>query len=98
MPQLDGLTVLLRMADQSLEVLTVVLTADLSDDDLAEAVRLGALGIVLKESASDVLVDCVRTVIAGGRWFEGQSTGRVLERLAARDAANQQITENLTSQ
>jgi DNA-binding NarL/FixJ family response regulator len=97
MPRLHGLDVLGRIAEERLHVPTVVLTADLGEGDLAEAVRLGVRGVVLKEMAPDVLVKCVRTVLAGARWFEGRSTERALERLAMHDAAYLHLVRTLTA-
>jgi DNA-binding NarL/FixJ family response regulator len=97
MPRLHGLDVLRHIAEEPLGVPTVVLTADLAEEDLAEAIRLGVRGVVLKEMAPGVLVECIRAVLAGGRWFEGRPTEHALERLAMRDAAHRYLVRTLTS-
>jgi DNA-binding NarL/FixJ family response regulator len=50
MPGLTGLDVLKAMAEDHVDCRTVLLTAALRDDEVVEAVRLGAMGVVLKES------------------------------------------------
>jgi DNA-binding NarL/FixJ family response regulator len=66
MPAKDGLAVLRRLREKRCDTAVVVLTAGLHERDMVEAVRLGAKGIVLKESAADEIVRCVRVVAAGG--------------------------------
>ena len=65
MPGLDGLAVLKALHQQGIPPRTVVLTAEIDDDQTLEVVRLGAGGIVLKEMAAHFLIDCIRKVHAG---------------------------------
>ncbi len=90
MPQLDGLEVARRAARECPSPRVVILTGELGEEELLEAVRLGVRGVVLKEMAPDLLVRCVRTVHAGGQQLEGEVVGRALERLLAGQAAAQQ--------
>jgi two-component system, NarL family, nitrate/nitrite response regulator NarL len=60
----DGLSVL-RQLDPNKPPAVVVLTASQDEDDLVDAARLGARGIVLKAMAPRVLEDCIRAVHAG---------------------------------
>lgn len=48
---------------------------------LLEAIRFGARGVVLKRSASQVLLKSVRSVMAGQYWLERQSVGVLVEAL-----------------
>ena len=96
MPGMNGMSVLRRAAEEKLDLRVVLLTAEISDDDTLEAVGYGVRGVVLKDTAPDVLVRCLRTVHAGGQWLEQQLTGRALERLLAREAAKQKVARLLT--
>jgi DNA-binding NarL/FixJ family response regulator len=80
LPDEGGLTVLRRL-DPSTAPAVVVLTASQEEDDLLDAARLGARGIVLKAMAPRVLEDCIRTVYAGGRQLsvDGVDLSRRLE-------------------
>src|SRR5204863_8336446 len=69
MPLMDGLTVLRELKQQQTPTRVVVLTA-LNNDDAVEAVRLGARGLLLKDTLSSQLVACVREVHAGRKWLE----------------------------
>jgi len=60
----DGLSVL-KQLDPNKPPAVVVLTASQDEDDLVDAARLGARGIVLKAMAPRVLEDCIRAVHAG---------------------------------
>ncbi len=96
MPGLDGMEVLRHAARDRLGGRVVVLTASLDEEELFEAVRLGVRGVVLKETAPDLLVRCVRAVHAGGRWLERDVAGRALDRLLAREAGRQRLASVLT--
>jgi two-component system nitrate/nitrite response regulator NarL len=65
-----GLETLRKIADQpACSVRTILLTAAIENSQIVEALRLGARGVVLKESATAVLFKCIRTVMAGQYWI-----------------------------
>jgi two-component system nitrate/nitrite response regulator NarP len=70
MPQLSGVDVLRRLRDVGDTRPVVLLTADLSDRKLLDAVELGVEGIVLKESAQSLMITCLDEVVRGRRWLE----------------------------
>jgi DNA-binding NarL/FixJ family response regulator len=96
MPEGSGLDVLRAMAAEKLECRTVLLTAAVSDDEVMEAVRLGARGLILKESPPEALVDCVRRVFRGEQWLERETLTRVLGRALDREAATRDAADALT--
>lgn len=91
----DGFAVLRELAGHRPPAV-VVLTASENEEDLLEAVRLGARGVVLKAMAPRTLEHCIREVHAGREWLivEGQDLG---ERLARRQVVERRIAERLTS-
>jgi DNA-binding NarL/FixJ family response regulator len=91
MPGLGGLEVLAALANERLPTRVVLLTAALDDDQLAESIRLGARGIVLKEMAPQLLLDAVREVAAGGRWLDPAMVDRALGRLAGQERAGESV-------
>ena len=95
MPGKDGLEVLREMRRESMTAKTVVLTAHDSDDVL-DAISLGAVGIVLKDMAAVLLVQCVREVYAGGKWLERGIAGRAVGRFINREAGRRRMAEILT--
>jgi two-component system, NarL family, nitrate/nitrite response regulator NarL len=96
MPVKDGLAVLRELRAEPLPTRVVVLTASLGTDDVLEAVRLGAQGVVLKDTAPHLLVLCIRKVAAGGHWLERSSIAEALDRLLRREEAIEQAAELLT--
>ena len=60
MPEKDGLGVLTEVNFDSLPTRVIVLTAAEDDRDVIRAMRLGARGMVLKQSASDLLLKSIR--------------------------------------
>lgn len=93
--QEDGFEVLRHLGSRPSPAV-VVLTASEDQEDLLEAARLGARGIVLKAVAPRTLERCIRTVHAGGEWLtvEGEN---LADRLAQRKGAETVMAEKLTS-
>jgi DNA-binding NarL/FixJ family response regulator len=79
MPGQDGLAVLRALRQEHAPTRVVLLTAGLEDHEALEALRLGVQGVVLKEMAPHLLVQCVRKVHAGEHWVERHSVGRALD-------------------
>jgi DNA-binding NarL/FixJ family response regulator len=96
MPGSTGLDVLEAMSRERLECRSVLLTAAITDDDVVQALKLGAMGLVLKESAPETLVECVRRVHAGERWIEPEAMSRAFDRISRRESAAREIAVKLT--
>jgi two-component system nitrate/nitrite response regulator NarL len=67
MPGLSGLDILAAVASEHLPTRIVLLTASAEDRDVIIAVARGAYGVILKDVAPDVLVQCLREAAAGRR-------------------------------
>ena len=78
MPHGGGLALIDAIAAEKIDTRTVVLTAAISDEDVAQALQKGAAGLVLKESSPDQLLECVRRVHAGERWLDPEAMNRVV--------------------
>jgi len=96
MPHPDGLAVLRALDGVAPSTRVVLLTAAVDDERLLEAIRLGAQGVVLKESAPQLLVEAVRNVHAGHQWLEKGLGGRALRKLLRRETTERQLAERLT--
>lgn len=96
MPHPDGLAVLRALDGASVSTRVVLLTAAVDDERLLEAIRLGVQGVVLKESAPQLLVEAVRNVYHGHQWLEKGLGGRALRKLLQRETAERQLAERLT--
>ena len=65
----------------------LVLTTFDDDELLSGALRAGAAGFVLKDSAAEDLIRSVRAVAAGDSWLDPAVTARVLTAFRAAPAA-----------
>ncbi len=83
----SGLELLRAIAGESVGTRIVLLTAVVDDDQLLEAIRLGAQGVVLKDMAPQLLVDAIREVHRNGQWLEHglDVNGRIELALYARE-------------
>ena len=79
MPDKDGLTLLEEMNFDSMTSRVIVLTATEDDRDVIRAMRLGARGVVLKQSASDLLIKSIRKVAGGEIWLDKRMTSEVMK-------------------
>ena len=66
MPHLTGLETLRELSCSP--VRTIVLTASIEKEQIAQALQLGARGILLKDASTDVLLKGIRTVMNGQFW------------------------------
>jgi DNA-binding NarL/FixJ family response regulator len=82
MPGKNGLAVLEEVNFDSLSTRAIVLTAAEDDRDAVRAMRLGARGIVLKQSASDLLVKSIHRVYGGEIWLDNRITTEVMKAFA----------------
>lgn len=65
MPVLDGLGAIEQIRRQDCSARIIVLTTFDTDEDISKAVSAGAKGYLLKDSTSEVLLECIRKVRAG---------------------------------
>ena len=65
MPELGGLSVLRRLADQGLDIPVVMLTTSADETDLSESLRNGARGYLLKDMEPDELIVALQDIVAG---------------------------------
>ena len=65
LPRMDGCAVLRRLRKLSATLPVVMLTTSDLDQDLAEALRAGANGYLLKDMEPDQLVAVLRSIVAG---------------------------------
>ena len=69
MPVKGGLDTLQELSTMDSPTRTLLLAAEVADSDLVEALQFGARGIVMKQSASELLFKSIRTVMAGQSWI-----------------------------
>ena len=96
MPGASGLDVLREISNERLPCRTVLLTAAITEEQVLEAMKLGAAGLVLKESSPDALVSCVRRVHQGEQWIDRDTVARAIRTVLDREAAAREASLMLT--
>jgi two-component system, NarL family, nitrate/nitrite response regulator NarL len=81
MPRGPGLEALRELATSSIPVRTIILAAEIEMTDIVQAIQLGARGVVLKESATEVLFECIRSVMAGRYWIGREKVSDLVQAL-----------------
>ena len=95
MPGKDGVAVLREMKRIGLVAKVVLLTA-MENEDVLDAIKLGVCGVVMKDMALRLLVECVRIVHGGGRWIEKSAANRAVDQLLRRESGIRTMAKNLT--
>lgn len=96
MPKGGGLPALARIMQLEGAPKVAMLTASEEDDDLMQALRLGALGYVLKGVGAGELVEVVRGLADGQSYVSPGLAGRLLVGMRARGTAPANPMEDLT--
>lgn len=83
MPRRAGLDALREMSSgpESRSVRVVLLTAAAEKDQIVEALQLGARGVVLKDSATQILLKSIRAVMNGEYWVGRESVSNLVQYL-----------------
>jgi DNA-binding NarL/FixJ family response regulator len=83
MPRHPGLEALRELSANSgpSPVRVILLTAAAEKNQIVEALQLGARGVVLKDSATQLLLKAIQTVMAGEYWVGRESVSNLVQYL-----------------
>jgi len=81
MPRSSGLQALQELAELGVPVRPVLLTAEVDADESIRALKLGARGVILKESATQLLVRCLQSVMNGEYWVGHERVQDIVQHL-----------------
>jgi DNA-binding NarL/FixJ family response regulator len=87
MPGLSGLAALETLKAASSRTRVILLTASDNQHEFVQALKLGSCGIVLKQTATESLIDSIRRVHAGEICLDSDTTGAVIRRFVANEEA-----------
>ena len=87
MPGLDGLATLQRLQASRNKTKVIVLTASEDKNEFIQAMKFGTSGIVLKQTATELLIKSIRKVYAGEIWLDSHTTAAVMRQFAAVEEA-----------
>ena len=83
MPGLDGLTALQKLQNSRTKTKVIVLTASEDKNQFVQAMKFGTCGIVLKQTATDLLIKSIRKVHAGEIWLDSHTTAAVMRQFSS---------------
>lgn len=81
MPRRQGLDALRELAFTMRTVRVILLTAAAEKEQIIEALQLGARGVVLKDSATQILLKSIRAVMNGEYWVGRESVANLVQYL-----------------
>jgi DNA-binding NarL/FixJ family response regulator len=82
MPTMSGLEALAALKHSgALDTRIILLTAAIEKSEIVQALQLGARGLVLKESATALLLDAIHAVMHGQYWVGRETVADLLEAL-----------------
>ena len=84
MPVMPGLAALRELAPLASDVRTLLVTADVGDSDIVEALQFGARGVLLKGVTTDLLFRCLKAIMAGEYWVGRECVGEIVDRMRKR--------------
>jgi len=98
MPKADGFEVLTALREKGLTLDFVFLTMHKDEQFLNAALDLGVKGFLVKDSAAEEVIDCIRAVISGQEFISPQLTSLLLKRLrhAQANPARASLLDHLT--
>jgi DNA-binding NarL/FixJ family response regulator len=79
MPRLTGLDTLRELSGATVSVRTILFTAAIEKEQIAQALQLGARGVVLKDAPTAVLLDSIRTVMDGQLWVGEEKVADMMD-------------------
>jgi two-component system NarL family response regulator len=81
MPGMSGIDTLHALKRSKIGVRVIILTSFETDEDIYRAVQAGAQGYLLKDAPQSDMLDAIRAVDAGKRYFPRHIAARLAERM-----------------
>ena len=92
MPDTTGLRVAAELREVLPEIRIVALTRHAEKAYVQQMLQNGANGYVLKQTAGDVLLEAIRTVMRGGTYLDPAVAGKMFESVPVRGAVSADVT------
>ena len=91
MPELDGVGAIKEIREQDSDAHIVVLTTFDGDEDIYRAIKAGAKGYLLKDSAREALMECIRRVHAGETCIPATLAAKLADRVSGEALSAREI-------
>lgn len=93
MPRRRGLDALRELVSDARTVRVILLTAAAEKEQIVEALQLGARGVVLKDSATQILLKSIRAVMNGEYWVGRESVSNLAQYLRTMVAPSENLPQ-----
>src|SRR2546425_10186568 len=81
MPRVHGLEALKDLTTSGTPVRIILLTAEIQKPQIVEALLLGASGLIMKDTPTQLLFKAIRTVMSGEYWIGRESVSDIIQTL-----------------
>ena len=88
LPELDVIAFIKELVRTGQRIKIVIYARHVDEVIVCEIIRLGVRGILLKNMAPDLVLQCLRKVAAGGEWLERKAVQSALENLLRQQTKN----------
>lgn len=93
LPDQSGIDVTRRIRDMLPEIRIMILSMHSKIDYITKAFKAGACGYVVKESAAERLVDCLKTILKGDYFLDTSLSHKVVKNLMESGEKEAKITD-----
>ncbi len=83
LPAVDGLGMLQALQTMNARARVIVLTSSDDKNEFVQAMKLGCCGIVLKQTAPELIIKSIRKVSGGEIWLDTHTTAAVMRQFAS---------------
>ncbi len=91
MPGMNGIDTLHAMRSSKITKRAIVLTSFEADEDIYRAVQAGAQGYLLKDACQTEMIEAIRAVHGGTRYFPRDIAARLAERMMRTDLTAREL-------
>ncbi|HVJ07806.1 MAG TPA: response regulator transcription factor [Acidisarcina sp.] len=91
MPGMSGVDTMLAIKRAGINTRIIILTSFETDEDIYRAVQAGAQGYLLKDTSLRQMVDAIRAVDAGKRYFPSDIASRLAERMMRTNLTSREL-------
>ena len=91
MPELDGVGAIMQIREIDPNAHIVVLTTFDGDEDIYRAIKAGAKGYLLKDTAREALMECIRKVHSGETCIPPSLAAKLAERVSGEALSAREI-------
>jgi two-component system, NarL family, nitrate/nitrite response regulator NarL len=96
MPGKTGLEVLTTIVSSGIATKVIFLTATVTNSQILTAIARGVKGVMLKDTAPQDLISCVRAIAAGREWLPPEIVDKAIEHESGRRLQRELIEDGLT--